>query len=178
MKLVCLLVVSLVLAAPPAFATSYTVTASLDGAQETPPVATPATGTLTGTYDDVLNDLIWSGSFTGLIGTTTDAHFHGPAAVGVGPAGVREAITVGAGDIFPIGVTFGSFSGDALTTISEADEAELLAGLWYINIHSTFRPGGEIRGQLFLTAVPEPTTLALLLLGLTAGVGVTRRHPA
>ena len=31
---------------------------------------------------------------------------------------------------------------------SEAHEAELLGGLWYVNIHSTFRPGGEIRGQI------------------------------
>ena len=178
MKLVRLLAACLVLAASPALATTYTVTASLDGLQETPPVATTGTGTMTGTYDDVLNDLFWSGSFTGLIGTTTDAHFHGAAAVGVGPAGVREAINAAAGDMFPIGVTFGSFSGDATTTISEADEAELLAGLWYVNIHTSFRPGGEIRGQIYLTAVPEPSTLALLALGLAGATAATRRRRA
>jgi hypothetical protein len=155
------------LSASSASALTYNVSASLDGAQETPPVATPATGTLTGTYDDTTNILLWSGSFSGLIGTSTDAHFHGPAAVGVGPAGVREPITAASGDVFPIGVTSGSFSGSATSaTISASDETELLAGLWYINIHSTFRPGGEIRGQLLLTAVPEPATLALLALGL------------
>jgi len=153
------------LGATGANATSYTVSASLDGAQETPPVVTAATGTLTGTFDDVLNILLWSGSFSGLTGTSTNAHFHGPAAVGVGPAGVREAMTA-LPDIFPLGVTAGVFSGSAgAAEISAADEAELLAGLWYVNIHSTFAGGGEIRGQVYLVAVPEPPTLLMLGLG-------------
>lgn len=154
------------LSASGASALTYDITASLDGAQETPPVATPGTGTLTGTYDSDTNILLWSGTFSDLIGTTTDAHFHGPAAVGVGPAGVREAMTAASGDTFPIGVSSGSFSGSASATISESDELELLGGLWYVNIHSTFRPGGEIRGQVYAVAVPEPAMLALLALGL------------
>jgi len=158
-------------------AITYDVTASLDGAQETPPVATPATGSLTGSYDSDTNILLWSGSFADLIGTSSDAHFHGPAAVGAGPAGVREPMTAASGDVFPIGVNSGSFSGSATSaTISETDEAELIAGLWYVNIHSTHRPGGEIRGQVFLTAVPEPPTIALLLFGLLGLAAAGRRR--
>jgi hypothetical protein len=146
-------------------ATSYTIVSLLNGAQETPPVITLGTGTLTGTYDDVSNLLTWSGSFTALTGTTTDAHFHGPAAVGAGPAGILVPITAaGGGDVFPLGVTSGSYSGTA--TLSELNETRLLDGLIYINIHSTFRPGGEIRGQVFATALPEPGTLGLLGIGL------------
>jgi hypothetical protein len=157
------LVSALALAASSASATSYTLSGGMDGLQETPPVATPGTGTITGTYDSDTNFLTWDISFQDLAGTTTLAHFHGPAAVGVGPAGVRLATAI------TVGLTSGSLSGSA--TISDAFEAELLGGLWYHNIHTSLHGGGEIRGQVYAAVVPEPGTLLLLgagLLGLAA----------
>jgi hypothetical protein len=49
-------------------------------------------------------------------------------------------------------------------------EADLLNGLWYVNVHSVDHTGGEIRGQL--VPVPEPQTYAMIagfgLLGFAA----------
>jgi CHRD domain/PEP-CTERM motif len=146
---------ALTVAAAPAGATIVDLIATLNGAQETPPVATAATGTANMTYNDVTNLLSWTISFQDLVGTTTDAHFHGPAPVGV-PAGVQVPIP------HTDGLTADTLIGSAI--ISELQEAQLLAQLWYINIHSTFAPGGEIRGQV----IPEPGTLLLAGLGLIA----------
>ena len=64
-------------------------------------------------------------------------------------------------------------SNGGTTAGAEAVLATALAdGTAYFNIHTTFRPGGEIRG--FLT-VPEPTTTLLLSLGLIGLAGVRRK---
>ena len=137
---------------------------TLDGVQETPPVLTPATGTATLTFDTVSNLLSWTISYSGLVGTSTDAHFHGPAAIGVGPVGVQVAIP------HLNGVTADTLIGSA--TLTATQETQILAHLWYINIHSTFKPGGEIRGQV----VPEPATLALYTVGLVGLAFAGRRR--
>lgn len=135
----------------------------IDGLQEAPtPVITPATGLGVVDYNSDTNFLSWTITFSGLLGTMTNSHFHGPAPVGVA-AGVRIAIP------FTPGVTSGTLMGTA-TLASESLEAELLGGLWYVNIHSSFRPGGEIRGQV----VPTPGALALV--GLSGLVAVRRRR--
>ena len=163
------LLLSLLLAST-ANATSFTLTAVIDGLQV--PTASLGTGTLMGTYNDVTNALTWSGSFSGLGSNTTAAHFHGPAAPGVN-AGIQVSMT-GGSNVFPLAVTSGSFSGSA--TITDAQEADLLANLWYTNIHTTVFPAGEIRGQVLAVPVPEPPVLGLLALGLAGLVWTGRRR--
>ncbi len=34
------------------------------------------------------------------------------------------------------------------TALSDSQTADLLAGKWYVNIHTKANPGGEIRGQV------------------------------
>jgi hypothetical protein len=111
--------------------------ASLSGAQSVPPVASPSTGSASLTYDPGSKRLAWNLTWSPLSGPATMAHFHGPAAPGAN-AGVALGIG-GAGMTSPV-------SGQA--TLTDAQAADLLAGRWYINIHTAANPGGEIRGQV------------------------------
>jgi hypothetical protein len=46
----------------------------------------------------------------------------------------------------PITPSASPFTGTAALT--EAQAADLLAGRWYVNVHTAGNPGGELRGQL------------------------------
>ncbi|MDB5907160.1 MAG: hypothetical protein JWP34_1274 [Massilia sp.] len=158
-----------------------TYAANLNGISEAPPNASPGTGFATVTIDDILNTMRVQVTFSGLLGPTTASHIHCCTGVpGAGAAGV--ATTVPNFDGFPLGVMSGtydktldlllpsSYNGSFVTAnggTAASAEAALLAGMAagrsYLNVHSTFAPGGEIRG--FLTPVSEPTGFALLALG-------------
>jgi len=116
----------------PAACVSFNVT--LTGAQETPPNGSSGTGSGTVEIDTTANTLSYNITFSGLTGTENNAHIHGFAARGA-PAGVLYGLPLGNPKVGSI-------------TFTEAQQANLLAGLSYINIHSTAFPGGEIRGQI------------------------------
>ncbi|HXS82191.1 MAG TPA: CHRD domain-containing protein [Methylomirabilota bacterium] len=116
--------------------------AIVDGAQETPPVATAAAGWMTATIDTTANTISYYMAYSGLSGAVTAAHFHGNANYTQGPAGVKVGLTVTAS---PMTGTVG---------YSQVDEGAILAGRWYVNLHTGVNPGGEIRGQLSPRVVP------------------------
>lgn len=92
----------------------------------------------------------------------TEAHVHGPA-----PPGVNGPPVFDLGNYIIFGPGPGTFGGLAYgggRTLSASEIAGLTAGLWYVDFHSTDYPNGEIRGQIM--TVPEPSTLALLSLGI------------
>src|ERR1700759_1685961 len=66
----------------PAMAETVNFKASLNGASEVPPNQTKGTGTMTATYDTSSKKLSYKGSYSGLTGDATMAHFHGPAEPG------------------------------------------------------------------------------------------------
>lgn len=154
----------LVMVSLPGFSLAATINleATIDGAQAS--TGSLATGSATMTLDDVTNLFSWDISWSGLSGPVSVAHFHGPALPGV-PAGVQLDFAAISGSTSP---SIGS------STISAGQAADLLAGLWYINIHTAAYQGGEIRGQVL--TVPEPATLLLVLGGAGLLVWVGRRR--
>jgi hypothetical protein len=111
--------------------------AELNASNEVPQNQSKGTGSVTVTYDTVEKKLSWTGSYSGLSGPVTAAHFHGPAAAGRN-AGVALGIATGN---LPA-----AFDGSA--TLNDASAAYLMAGRWYINLHTATFPAGEIRGQV------------------------------
>ena len=143
--------------------------ASLDGLQEVPPVATPATGDSSLMLNDVTGDWTLTGNYFNLLANVTASHIHGPA-----PPGIIAGIVVG-GTLTPLGSPNGTLSGAG--TFSAAQMADLLGGLYYVNVHSQVQLGGEIRGQL----IPEPATVVLFGVGAAGLLCVAwrrRRKPA
>ena len=95
-----------------------------------------ASGNATVTYDTASKQVTWRITYSRLSGNPTAAHFHGPAQPGAN-AGVAVPIPNPATS--PV-------QGSA--SLNDAQAADLLAGRYYINIHTAANPGGEIRGQV------------------------------
>ncbi len=108
--------------------------ANLSGAQEAPtPNASLATGSASLLFNK--NTKVLSLYVTHSIGTPTNGHIHKAA------AGVAGGVIFG----FPSFVSPINYTSVALTA---AQEADLMANLYYVNIHTAAFPAGEIRGQL------------------------------
>jgi hypothetical protein len=121
--------------ASPLLAETVTMKANLTAAAEVPPNDSAATGAVTATFDTASKKLSWQGTYAGLSGPPTAGPFHGPAEPGKN-----------AGVAVPIAPTASPFQGAA--DLTDAQAADLLAGKYYVNIHTEAHKGGEIRGQL------------------------------
>lgn len=110
---------------------------TLTGAKEVPANQSTNTGTINAVYNKDTNVITYTITWTGF--TATNMHFHkivdptqpGPVALGIPkvPANAATHTSPLTGSL----------------TLDDAQEADLLAGLWYVNIHSQAYPGGEIR---------------------------------
>jgi hypothetical protein len=169
----------------------YNVT--LSGANESPPVASFGTGFGIVTLDTTSFTMRVQSIFAGLTGITTVAHIHCCTMVPeAGTAGVATTTPTFPG--FPVGVTSGTYdvtfnmldtaswnaayitnNGGTVNSAFSALAAGMAGGSAYLNIHTNFAPGGEIRGFL-VAQIPEPSTYALMALGLAAVGGLARRR--
>lgn len=122
--------------ATPALADKVMMKATLNGASEVPPNTSSGKGNAEVTFDTASKQLSWKMTYSGLTGPATMAHFHGPAEPGKN-AGVAVPIANAASS--PV---------EGSATLTDQQAADLMAGKYYINIHTGANPGGEIRGQV------------------------------
>ncbi|KFI23933.1 spondin domain-containing protein [Nitrosococcus oceani] len=104
----------------------------LDGNQEVPPADTPANGSCVGILNK--DETAFTANCHHTVQDVTVAHIH------EAPAGVNGGV------IFP----FASAESPIQETFNftAEDVATLIAGNFYVNVHSGDFPGGEVRGQI------------------------------
>jgi len=120
--------------ASPAMAQTVNFKANLSGAEENPPVQTSGKGDFTATFDQGSKRLSWKGNYSGLSGPATAAHFHSAE------KGKNGGVAV------PIAPATSPMEGSA--TLNDQQAADLMAGKWYVNVHTEANKAGEVRGQL------------------------------
>lgn len=144
----------------------WTFFANLSGLNEVPPNASPATGTIMGTFDDVTKMFMMDTSVTGLTSPSTAAHIH------LAPIGVNGPVQI------PLSGTTGSttYTSHDMAILTAQQESDFMADLWYVNVHSGQFPGGEVRAQIEPTVVPEPSTFLGLAIAGGLLLGLRRRR--
>jgi hypothetical protein len=137
--------------------TKVTYAATLSGAQEVPAVTTSGTGTFSATLDQSSNILSYTLTYSGLGTAATQAHIHGPAAVGVSAdvlvdlgtsTTTGRTLTLGTSgsgggtiNLSGTSIISGTVTGDSLRKLLDSGNA-------YVNVHTATNGGGEIRGQI------------------------------
>lgn len=119
-------------------------TVQLSGAQEVPANNSTGSGTAQITYNPETKTITYSMTWQlGLsTATTTNMHFHGAEdGSDTKSSGVVIGITG-----FSTGSS-GSISG-VTRALTDAEANQLLAGKWYLNVHSSTVQAGELRGNI------------------------------
>jgi CHRD domain/PEP-CTERM motif len=177
----------------PAPAAVFNYTTFLSGPNEFPVNNSPGTGTGTFVYDNVAHTFSHNVTFQNLQGPTQAAHIHAPTtAPFFQTANVATTTPSFAG--FPLGVQSGNFMSTLDLTLASSwnpsyvtanggttagAEAAFITAIRerkaYFNIHTSPPNGiaaGEIRGFL----IPEPGTMALIVLAAVGAIIARRRR--
>jgi hypothetical protein len=124
------------LVAGTASAATEKFSATLAATSEVPPSTSTGSGSATVSLDTATHEITYDVTFSGFSSEVTAAHIHGPAETGKN-----------AGVVLPLGNNPTSpIHGTAKLTPEQ--EKELVAGRYYVNLHSKNNPNGAIRGQL------------------------------
>ena len=113
-------------------AATVTFRAELKGANVVPANLRPGRGLLIAAFDTVTRRLTWTGTYSGVSKRITGIHFHSPARPNESAGMVLAIERLSRGT----------------ATLSDSEAADLIAGYWYIDIHTRDYPRGEIRGQV------------------------------
>lgn len=171
-RLLCTLALTLPVAANAAM---WQFAGALNTQQETEAVTIPEVyfggGVLTASLNDVTGDFMLEVLYSGTTGPVAAQHIHAGGPGDSGPV------------LFPLPAPVAGPSGLSLiefATVLDAGEMAALTGggsldvgaptPWYVNLHTPVNPDGELRGQLFVTAVPLPAAAWMFIpaLGLLA----------
>jgi hypothetical protein len=119
-----------------------TYAGELRGTNETPPSGSSAVGAYFITIDTINKTLTWD--VTSNVANPTLAHIH-PGAAGVANSPLINFAT--SASAFTNGRTSGTTS---IASLTDAQFNDLITNPqnFYVNVHSTAKPGGEIRGQM------------------------------
>ena len=148
----------LLVSSMPVSAQVITMTANLNGGEETPApgLLTGAVGTALVSVDTVNEELAVTLSLFNIPTTTAAGHIHiAPRGI-AGPVVINFPIPAGRTGDLPLSFRVGAAGFIArpeigIITITDAIQA-IVGGNAYVNIHTSQYPGGEIRGQLTLLA--------------------------
>jgi hypothetical protein len=142
---------------PVAHAAVISIDVTAVGAQENPPVSGEGYAIGHFTFDDSTRVLTYAVTVNGLSsGLVTASHIHR------GATGVNGPI------VYPLStVGFTQVAGSI--TLTPDDVADLMAGRFYLNVHSVANPGGFARGQII---VPGASTAAPISPPATGDAGL------
>lgn len=130
------------------------ISMSLDGAQDVPALSVTGSGTGWAFFKPDSNVLVYRVTVAGLTSNVTGSHFHYGAAGTNGPV------------VFPFSMTDSTATGE--WAFPDSMWAALLTNNLYVNVHTSYNPGGEIRGMFML----EPTAKIFLKAALNGSNSV------
>ncbi|HEX9462424.1 MAG TPA: CHRD domain-containing protein [Alphaproteobacteria bacterium] len=110
--------------------------APLSASTEVPPNSSKGSGNSDFTYDTSSKKLQYTVTYKDTSGPVTAGHIHGPAAPGANAGVVVPFQNAGTSPV----------KGEA--TLTDAQAADLMAGRYYVNLHTDANKGGELRGQI------------------------------